>query len=116
MYPSIQAYHAFVYGVDAMDLFQHPGMTVLDVFEKFIQAYGCSPSIVADIWNDVNVDVPGAEIKHLLWTIYAINNADVFGSQSSLKSLFRTELSEESIVNWISIFTNAIESMQNTMF
>lgn len=81
MRPTKLPYEVFDEGVMALGLWAHKrkrGCANRHRFrmltKSFIDAFGYHPSIVATIWNNIQVDLPGATFNDFLMTLYSFRH------------------------------------------
>ena len=60
------------------------------------------------LWNQVQVDHQGANIKHLLWTLHFYK---AYQSDIVMQSVF--ESTQQTIEHWIRTFTGAIAELKS---
>jgi len=73
--------------------------------DTFIDAFGYSPNVVAALWNDMEVDVPEAQLSHLLMTLYFMKYPTTI---CTLRMAFGVCATNEAIQSILDAFTHGI--------
>ena len=73
---------------------------------RFREKYGCSPEVVAALWDDVDVEDNGASLKHLFWTLHFYKG---YPTEADMRSTFRVDPGTSR--RWIRCFTKGLHNL-----
>ena len=79
--------------------------------DAFIDAYGYHPSVVATIWNNIEVTLPGATLKDLFMTLYSFRHS---ANITTLRVAFNIQGDNQMAQAKIDAFTRGFDEFQST--
>ena len=80
----------------------------------FDRCCGCSAAVVSELWNQLQVDVEGASLKHLLWTLHFCNPRVNPHNPHDSTGMHRGHTPHQ-VRSWIEIFAECVCGLDGKM-
>lgn len=93
---------------EGLELFRiaHDRLNDANKNRRFREKFGCSPTTVSILWDEIEVVEKGASLKHLFWTFYFFK---VYPLESDMRDTFNAH--PHTVRQWIRRFTAAIGAL-----
>ena len=73
---------------------------------RFHEKYCAGPNVVAALWKDIGVDINGASLKHLFWTLHYYKS---YPKEGDVRNLFSAD--PGTVRRWVRTFTTGLEAL-----